>query len=239
MEGKRVLVVEDEPDIGQLLLMHLRDMGVSPELCTNGHDALQSLGNGRWDLALLDLRLPGIDGLEVCRRLREGGHAVPILMLTARTSELDRVLGLEIGADDYITKPFSVMEVMARVRATLRRVALERRETTPATSVRRGNIHIDDTRRQVTVNHRVIELTVKEFDLLLFFARTPGQVFRRVQLLDRVWGVGYAGYEHTVNSHINRLRSKLQKADPDHDYIVTVWGVGYKFNDMPESEHVA
>lgn len=231
MEGKRVLVVEDEPDIGQLLVMHLTDMGVETDLCGDGRDALMRLQDETWDLVLLDLRIPGLDGVEICRRLRADGFSVPILMLTAKTSELDRVLGLEIGADDYITKPFSVMEVMARVRATLRRVALDRSQPVSSGIVDIGNIRIDERRRRVTLNNHVIELTAKEFDLLMFFARSPGQVFRRVQLLDQVWGVGYEGYEHTVNSHINRLRAKLEKADADNDYIVTVWGVGYKFNE--------
>ncbi len=249
VEGKRVLVVEDEPDIGQLLIMHLTDMGVDARLCSDGELALRLLLSEYWDLVLLDLRLPGIDGVEVCRRLRAEGIAVPILMLTAKTSELDRVMGLEIGADDYITKPFSVMEVMARVRATVRRVDLERRQVSETSVVTTGNIRIDEARREVTVAAQPVSLTAKEFDLLLFFAQSPGQVFRRVHLLDQVWGFGYAGYEHTVNSHINRLRSKLQKADPANDYIVTVWGVGYKFNDAPaatdqnslsaEEDHVA
>ena len=239
MEGKRILVVEDEPDIAELLLMHLNDLGVGAQLCASGTDALHALTNDHWDLTILDLGLEGLDGLEVCRRLRAAGNRVPILMLTSKSSELDRVLGLEVGADAYVTKPFSVMEVMARVRAQLRRVALEHRAEQDAAQIRCGAIHIDEIRRSARINGRGLDLTAKEFDLLLFFARAPGKVFRRVQLLDQVWGFGYEGYEHTVNSHINRLRNKLHQADPTQEYIVTVWGVGYKLDDSFTSEHVA
>ncbi len=231
MEGKRVLVVEDERDIGELLLMHLADLGVDACCIDDGARALESLQRDNWDLVILDLRLPGLSGLEICRRLRADGNPVPLLMLTAKSAELDRVLGLEVGADDYVTKPFSVIEVMARVRALLRRVALERGGAGPELKVQCGKLFIDEPRRQVLANGRVVDLTAKEFDLLAFFVRSPGQVFRRVQLLDQVWGFGFEGYEHTVNSHINRLRNKLHAADPGQDYIVTVWGVGYKLND--------
>jgi DNA-binding response OmpR family regulator len=239
MEGKRVLVVEDEPDIGKLLIMHLQDRGVDCQHCLDGRQALIELRRAHWDLVILDLRLNGVDGLEICRTLRQEGNALPILMLTAKSSELDRVLGLEIGADDYVTKPFSVVEVMARVHALLRRVALDRQKERSSASRRIGNIWIDEARRRVEVRAKAIELTPKEFDLLLFFASAPGQVFKRVQLLDQVWGFGYEGYEHTVNSHINRLRTKLAQADDSVDYVITVWGVGYKFNDDLSLEHVA
>ena len=159
-------------------------------------------------------------------------------MLTAKTTELDRVLGLEVGADDYVLKPFSVMEVMARVRALLRRVSLDN-QIAPELKVECGKLHIDEARRCVTIEDAELELTPREFDLLAFFARSPGQVFRRAQLLDQVWGFGHDGYEHTVNSHINRLRNKLIAADPESDYIVTVWGVGYKLNDHLKLRHVA
>ncbi|XOV84547.1 MAG: response regulator transcription factor [bacterium] len=239
MEGKRVLVVEDEPDIGELLTMHLQDRGVDCRHYLDGRQALAELRKTQWDLVILDLRLNGVDGLEICRTLRQEGNALPILMLTAKSSELDRVLGLELGADDYVTKPFSVVEVMARVNALLRRVALDQQKHNSGASLRVGNIWIDEARRRVTVRDQPIELTPKEFDLLLFFASAPGQVFRRVQLLDQVWGFGYEGYEHTVNSHINRLRSKLAQADDSVEYVMTVWGVGYKFNDTLSLEHVA
>ena len=239
MEGKRVLIVEDEPDIGKLLVVHLEDRGVSCLLCPDGRRALVELRSAYWDLVILDLRLNGVDGLEICRTLRQEGNALPVLMLTAKSSELDRVLGLEIGADDYVTKPFSVVEVIARVRALLRRVALDRQKENSCSSLRVGNIWIDQIRHRVEVFGKAIELTAKEFDLLLFFASAPGQVFKRVQLLDQVWGYGYEGYEHTVNSHINRLRNKLSDADRSVEYIITVWGVGYKFNDNLPIGYVA
>ncbi|MCR9261041.1 MAG: response regulator transcription factor [Pseudomonadaceae bacterium] len=239
MEGKRVLVVEDEPDIGQLLIMHLKDRGIDCQHFQDGRQALIELRRSHWDLVILDLRLNGVDGLEICRTLRQEGNALPVLMLTAKSSELDRVLGLEIGADDYVTKPFSVVEVMARVHALLRRVDLDRQKSNGCVALRVGNIWIDEARRRVEVHSKAIELTPKEFDLLLCFVCAPGQVFRRVQLLDQVWGFGYEGYEHTVNSHINRLRTKLAQADDSVEYVITVWGVGYKFNDNLSLEHVA
>lgn len=236
---KRVLIVEDEPDIAELLSLHLSDLGVSCRQVGDGLQALQLAQSEHWDLLMLDIRLPGIDGLEVCRRLRNAGATVPILLLTAKSAELDRVLGLEVGADDYVTKPFSVMEVMARVRAIFRRVALDQGRAAEPAEMALGNLHICTTRRQVQVGDQTIELTPREFDLLAFFAASPGTVYRRAQLLDQVWGYGHDGYEHTVNSHINRLRRKLQQNPSDPDYIVTVWGVGYKFNDSLESEYVA
>ena len=239
MDGKRVLVLEDEPDIGELLLLHLRDLNVEAQVCANGLLGQQLLTQKSWDLLILDLRLPGLDGLELCRRVRAEGNSVPILMLTAKTSELDRVLGLEVGADDYVTKPFSVMEVMARVRALLRRVSMDQQQAAGGADIATGALHIDEARRLVRVGDVSIDLTPREFDLLLFFARSPGQVFRRTQLLDQVWGFGHEGYEHTVNSHINRLRSKLQAADASCEYIKTVWGVGYKFNDELDPQRVS
>lgn len=237
--GKRVLIVEDEPDIAELLSLHLGDLGVSCKHVGNGLQALQLAQAEHWDLLMLDIRLPGIDGLELCRRLRGSGATVPILLLTAKSAELDRVLGLEVGADDYVTKPFSVMEVMARVRAIFRRVALDQGRASEPAEIALGDLHICTTRRQVEVAGRNIELTPREFDLLAFFASSPGTVYRRAQLLDQVWGYGHDGYEHTVNSHINRLRRKLQQSTSDPDYIQTVWGVGYKFNDSLEDARVA
>ena len=239
MEGKRVLVIEDEPDIGELLLLHLRDLNVVAHLCADGLSGYTQVNQQPWDLVILDIRLPGLDGLEVCRRLRAEGNRVPILMLTAKSAELDRVLGLEIGADDYVTKPFSIVEVMARVRALLRRVSYEHRSEPSSTPLILGQLELDESRRCVKVAGQEVDLTAREFDLLLFFAKSPGQVFRRMQLLDQVWGFGHEGYEHTVNSHINRLRSKLHRIDDSQEYVLTVWGVGYKFNDQLESQHVA
>lgn len=233
---RRVLVVEDEPDIAKLLELHLQDLGAEVVKTGDGDEALALAESEPWDLLMMDIRLPGKDGLEICRRLRGQSIAVPILLLTAKTAELDRVLGLEVGADDYVTKPFSVLEVMARVRAIFRRVELEAQ---PMPAGAAGSVHdlpglhIDIDRREVSRAGERIELTAKEFDLLAFFASHPGKVFRRAQLLDQVWGYGHEGYEHTVNSHINRLRAKVQPDASDPRFIVTVWGVGYKFDDQP------
>lgn len=229
VQDRRILIVEDEPDIAELLALHMRDVYREVVLAADGHAGMRLACSQPWDLVILDLRLPGPDGLSICRRLRRDGAYVPILMLTAKSSELDRVLGLELGADDYVSKPFSVSELMARVKAILRRVDLQNRQA-PAEGgpIRVGDLRIEPARREVSVAGRPVELTAREFDLLLHFARHPGRVFRRGQLLDGVWGYGHEGYEHTVNSHINRLRAKIEPDPSRPRHIVTVWGVGYK-----------
>ena len=189
---------------------------------------------GQWDLIILDLRLPGPDGLEICRTVRRERPYQPILMLTSKSSELDRVLGLETGADDYLTKPFSVLELVARVRALFRRIEnlqqSAHKNASSDGSITAGALSIDSTRREAILDGRNIELTAREFDLLDYFARHPGRVFRRADLLDKIWGYGHEGYEHTVNSHINRLRAKIESNPAEPEMIVTVWGVGYKFS---------
>lgn len=228
---KKILVIEDEYDIAELIRLHLEDLDHDVTVARDGHTGLSRGSAGLWDLIILDLRLPGVDGLEICRSLRQKSEYVPILMLTSKSSELDRVVGLELGADDYVTKPFSVLELMARVKAILRRAELSRKlPKAPQRETRMGCVKIDPATRSVTVRGESVELTAKEFDLLLHFASNPGRVYRRAELLDSVWGYGNAGYEHTVNSHINRLRAKIED-DPAHpELIVTVWGVGYKIN---------
>ena len=235
MGERKVLVIEDERDIAELLALHLRDLNCEVTLAADGHEGMRQAFARNWDLVILDLRLPGPDGLSICRALRRESRYVPILMLTSKSSELDRVLGLELGADDYVTKPFSVSELMARVKAIFRRVeSLEKRFPGAGESVAIGPLKIDTKGRQVLVGEQPMSLTAREFDLLLHFARHPGHVFSRAQLLDSVWGYGHDGYEHTVNSHINRLRSKIEP-DPAHpEYIVTVWGVGYKLDARPQ-----
>jgi len=235
MNKRKVLVVEDEKDIAELLALHLRDIDCEVTLASDGHEGMRHAFARNWDLVILDLRLPGPDGLSICRSLRRESRYVPILMLTSKSSELDRVLGLELGADDYVTKPFSVSELMARVKAIFRRVeSLEKRFPGGAETLSIGPLKIDTSGRQVLVNNELMPLTAREFDLLLHFARHPGHVFSRAQLLDSVWGYGHDGYEHTVNSHINRLRSKIEP-DPAHpEVIVTVWGVGYKLDARPQ-----
>ncbi len=235
MGKRKVLVIEDERDIAELLALHLRDLNCEVTLAADGHEGMRQAFARNWDLVILDLRLPGPDGLSICRSLRRESRYVPILMLTSKSSELDRVLGLELGADDYVTKPFSVSELMARVKAIFRRVeSLEKRFPGGGESLAIGPLKIDTKGRQVLIGEQPMSLTAREFDLLLHFARHPGHVFSRAQLLDSVWGYGHDGYEHTVNSHINRLRSKIEP-DPAHpEYIVTVWGVGYKLDARPQ-----
>jgi DNA-binding response OmpR family regulator len=231
MRERKVLVIEDENDLAELLALHLRDLNCKVVLAADGHEGMRQAFARNWDLVILDLRLPGPDGLSICRALRRESRYVPILMLTSKSSELDRVLGLELGADDYVTKPFSVSELMARVKAIFRRVeSLEKRFPGASDSLSLGPIKIDTNGRQVLVNDRPMPLTAREFDLLLHFARHPGHVFSRAQLLDSVWGYGHDGYEHTVNSHINRLRSKIEPDPARPEFIVTVWGVGYKLD---------
>ena len=238
MTGKshRILVVEDSADIADLVALHLGDLGCEVEVAADGRAGLGLAQDGGYDLIILDLMLPGLDGLEVCRRLRSGVDYTPILMLTAKSSEIDRVLGLEIGADDYLTKPFSIRELVARVKAILRlteRLGKEPQGADPR--IVAGEMEIDIERRSVAVAGSVVELTAKEFDLLVQFAQNPGRVYTRQHLLDLVWGRGHLGYEHTVNSHINRLRGKIESDPAKPRFVLTVWGVGYKFNDaLPE-----
>ncbi len=231
--ARRILVVEDDRDIAGLIEMHLRDLECEVTLAHDGLTALDLAIRREFDLIILDLMLPKLDGLEITKRLRARTNYTPILMLTARSSDVDRIVGLELGADDYLTKPFNIRELIARVKALLRRVdALTRPPDTAkaATRLDFGELVIDTEKRKVTLRGKVIELTAKEFDLLLQFARYPGRVYTRAQLLDVVWGYGHDGYEHTVNSHINRLRSKIE-GDHDPEWILTVWGVGYKFRE--------
>lgn len=231
---RKVLVIEDNADIARLVSLHLRDIECEPIIARDGGEGLRMFQNGRFDLVVLDLMLPVLDGLALCQKLRALPGYVPILMLTAKSTELDRVLGLEVGADDYLTKPFSIPELQARVKALLRRVEAMRATPAQAFSAERlefGELGIDVAKHQVTVHGQEVVLTAKEFDLLVFFARHPGRVYSRAQLLDQVWGYGHEGYEHTVNSHINRLRAKIEADPAKPRYVLTVWGVGYKFTE--------
>ena len=229
--GQRILVIEDERDIAELVRLNLRDQGYTVRVAHDGVAGLADAESGDFDLLILDLMLPGMDGLEVCRRIRSRNRYLPSLMLTAKSTELDRVLGLEMGADDYLTKPFSVMELAARVKAIFRRVAaLAENTRADAAPLSAGRLTIDPATRRVSVDGSPVELTAKEFDLLLHFASNPGRVFTRAQLLDQVWGYTHSGYEHTVNSHINRLRAKIERDPANPEFVLTVWGVGYKFD---------
>jgi two-component system alkaline phosphatase synthesis response regulator PhoP len=227
---KRILVIEDDQDINNLIAMNLKDMNHDVDTCDHGKRGFQMALKGHYDILVLDLMLPEMDGLEICRALRAADILTPILMLTARDSEADRIVGLEMGADDYLTKPFSVRELQARVKAMLRRVTM----LTQAPKVASDQLVFDGliievAKRSVKLNKTDVELTSTEFDLLLYMARQPSLVFSRTQLLDNVWGYQHSGYEHTVNSHINRLRNKLETDPAKPQYILTVWGVGYKF----------
>jgi DNA-binding response OmpR family regulator len=231
--SRRILVIEDNADIGRLLELHLAAISCDVRWVADGLAGLDEAESGGYDLVVLDLMLPGLDGLEICRRLRGREPHVPILMLTAKTSELDRVLGLELGADDYLTKPFSVAEFVARVKALLRRMAsLQARPVERNEPIRLGDLTIDVDRREVRAGDAPVDLTAKEFDLLVHFARSPGRVLSRAQLLQQVWGYSHSGYDHTVNTHINRLRAKIDRDPARPQVIETVWGIGYRCRDF-------
>ena len=231
---RSVLIIEDNPAIAELVSMQVTDLGMAPVLANRGDDGLARFRQGGIDLVVLDLMLPGLDGLAVCREIRTAPDYVPVLILTAKSTELDRVLGLEMGADDYLTKPFSVAELGARIKALFRRGdALSARATAAPENreITVDGLRIDPLRRRVFVNNAEVELTAREFDLLWHFASHRGRVFSRAQLLDAVWGYNHQGYEHTVNTHINRLRNKIETDPAEPRYVQTVWGVGYRFQD--------
>jgi DNA-binding response OmpR family regulator len=233
----RVLIIEDDQDIADVVAMNLRDIGLQTDRAVDGRAGLQKALEADYALVILDLMLPKMDGLSVCTRIREKNPHTPILILTAKSEELDRVLGLEIGADEYVTKPFSIRELVARVKALLRRVRTDRDAAAVhgvKGRIERGDLVMDFDKRKVTLSGATVELTVKEFDLLALFTRNPGRTYSRTDLLNLVWGYQFEGYEHTVNSHINRLRAKIEK-DPGHPhYLRTVWGVGYRFSELAE-----
>jgi DNA-binding response OmpR family regulator len=239
MKRKRVLVVEDDREIVDLLTLHLADQGFEVSSAATGDAAVELATSGSYALIVLDLMLPGLDGIEVCRRVREESAYTPILMLTAKSEELDKVLGLEVGADDYVTKPFSLRELMARVRALTRRT--ERLGASQgggggSGSIEYGELKIDLSKRRVTLEGDLLDLTPKEYELLELLSRHPEQAFSRNQLLEQVWGYRYEGYSHTVNSHINRLRAKLERNPSEPKYIQTVWGFGYRFGPVEEGD---
>ena len=294
--AKHILLVEDDDDIADLLELHLTDEGYRVDVVNDGDEGLDRALECSYDLIVLDIMLPGTDGFDICRRLRQEKCHVPILMVTAKTEEVDKVLGLELGADDYITKPFSIREVLARVKAIFRRVevdqgaqrpdaailmvtakteevdkvlglelgaddyitkpfsirevmarvkAIFRRvevnqeepaQANPDTPIEYDGLVIEPAKRKVTVEGDSVDLTSKEYDLLLLFARNPGRAYSRQELLDEVWGYQYSGYSHTVNTHINRLRNKIEPNPSSPRYVKTVWGVGYRFAEREELE---
>ncbi len=237
----QVLIIEDDKDIAELISIHLKDLVCQIKHCVNGEDGLAMTSSEAFDLIILDIMLPGIDGLEVCRKLRAQEIITPILMLTAKSEEIDKVLGLEIGADDYLTKPFSIREFVARVKAILRRQkAHEKAIQNPSGSILRiEKLIIENDKRKVILDGNRIELTPKEYDLLVLLAQHPGKSYSREDLLNLVWGYEFSGYEHTVNSHINRLRSKIESDFSKPHYILTTWGIGYRFNDELTMEKIS
>lgn len=229
---REVLVIEDDPDIVELLRIHLEDLECNVYSAMTGPKGLEMAEKGKYDLIILDLMLPELDGLEICRRIRAQKLYTPVLMLTAKVEEIDKIIGLEIGADDYMTKPFSVREFISRVKAIFRRVnMIQEQANAPKKILEYKGLHIDLEKRKVVYLEKKISLTPKEFDLLVLMASHPGRSYKRDELLNLVWGYEFSGYEHTVNSHVNRLRAKVEPDVHNPKFILTTWGIGYKFND--------
>ncbi len=232
IKNKSILIVEDDREISDLLKLHLLDQGFSITKTFNGKNALQLALTREYDMILLDIMLPDLDGLEICRELRKQKNNTPILMLTSKSDEIDKVLGLELGADDYITKPFSIRELISRIKALFRRIDGYNQQEDGSETLNFGELLIDGTNHKVMLMGERVELTPKEFNLLFLMAKHPGRTYTRENLLDLVWGYQFSGYEHTVNSHINRLRSKIEKDISNPRYIITSWGLGYRFTDQ-------
>ncbi len=231
---ERALIIEDDKNIADLIGIHLTDMEYEVDKAYDGKEGLlKALGNN-YRIILLDVRLPGLDGIEVCKKLRLEKIHTPIIMVTSKAEEIDKIIGLEIGADDYITKPFSIRELVARVKAIIRRSELTKQVTSSDENeiIRTDDLYINISLRIVEVYAKRVELSPKEFDLLVLFASNPGRTYTRTQLLDQVWGYQFEGYEHTVNSHINRLRAKIERDQNNPEFILTTWGVGYKFREF-------
>lgn len=230
-----ILIVEDDSDLSELIKIQLTDNDYEIEQAFNGRIALNKALGNRYSLIILDVMLPEVDGFEICKSVRKEDRQIPILMLTAKAEEADKIMGLDYGADDYLTKPFSIKELIARVKALLRRAsASETEDSSKLDQIDFGDLVIYPKKRSVQLQDELIELTTKEFELLLLFANNPGRAYSRQELLDVVWGYQYSGYSHTVNSHINRLRSKIEKNPSEPKYITTVWGMGYKFAELEE-----
>lgn len=231
----QVLLIEDDKNIVELLRIHLNDLACTVTACLNGQEGLAKAREQQFDLIILDLMLPGLNGMEICRRIRQADRQTPILILSAKSEEIDKVLGLETGADDYLTKPFSVREFIARVKVIFRRkedsLSLSEAPVAAASVIRVTGLEIDVDKRKVTLNDARIDLSPKEFDLITLLASNPGKSYSRKRLLNLVWGYDFEGYEHTVNSHINRLRGKIEEDISNPRFILTTWGVGYRFNE--------
>ncbi len=231
---KKVLIIEDDANLIDLLALHLNDMDCEVSKALDGMEGFELAAKGKEDLIVLDVMLPTLSGLDICRLLRARKVRTPILMLTAKSEEIDKVLGLEMGADDYLTKPFSVREFQARVKAIFRRMDLYKEEVVQTQEnplLDFGDLLIDVDKRKVTIRGERIDLSPKEFDLLTLLASHPGKSYNRQSILNRVWGYDFDGFQHTVNSHINRLRRKIEPDMENPTYILTTWGVGYRFNE--------
>ncbi len=235
-ENSRVLIIEDDREIASVVALNLENNGMAAQQIHDGAKGLQAALTGTYSLIILDIMLPGLDGISVCRKLREVDSDTPVLMLTAKTEEIDLILSLELGADDYMTKPFSVRELVARVNALRRRSASRSPSGSEEKPVHIGDLVIDPAKHQVQLRGELLDLTVKEFELLSLFARNPGRAYSRSDLLNIIWGYSFEGYEHTVNTHINRLRNKIE-TNPSHPkYLITVWGIGYRFTEHAEEK---
>jgi len=227
----RVLIIEDATDIAELISFHLEEEGFDVAVFHNGETGYQYALANPFDLLVLDVNLPSRNGLDICKRLREQDFVQPIIMLTARSEEHDKITGLELGADDYLTKPFGVKELVARVNALMRRTDRGAEEAGAMDKISYKGIEIDKSARKVLLEGKRINLTPKEFDLLYLMASNPGVTYNRKDLLNQIWSYDFDGYEHTVNSHINRLRAKVEDNPNKPLYVLTTWGVGYRFND--------
>lgn len=226
---KKILLVEDDPEIYRLLGLHLTEPEYALEVWDTGVDGFGRAAASQFDLLILDIVLPDLNGLEICKAVRRKDAQIPIMMLTARCDEADKVNAFEIGADDYITKPFGVQELLARVKALLRRSELQGAGDKQGEAISFRDIYIDKAKKKVSIRGERLELTPKEFDLLNMLASNPGKAFSRRELLESVWGIAFAGYEHTVTAHINRLRLKIEPDPTQPEYILTSWGTGYRF----------
>ncbi|MFD2937626.1 response regulator transcription factor [Spirosoma flavum] len=227
---KKILLIEDDALIVDLVRIHLCTLPAEVLTANTGHDGLGQLAQQSVDLCILDVMLPDMNGIEICRQIRQRDNFTPILMLTAKAQEADKVAGLEAGADDYLTKPFGIQELMARVRALLRRSGLAQVAlAVPPSIITHRSLWIHTIDRIVTLNGNRIELTPKEFDLLVLLAENPGKSYSRKELLQFVWDYHFVGYEHTVTAHINRLRNKIESDFAQPIYILTTWGIGYRF----------
>jgi two-component system, OmpR family, response regulator len=231
---KNILVIEDDPDIGNLIRKSLDSAHYTTVIQSNGEDGLKTYKSSNPDMIILDLSLPDIDGMDVCRSIRKTDESTPIFILSARTEEIDRIMGLELGADDYITKPFSIRELKTRVDVFFRRWDKKigiKPNIGSGGEIIRGALKIDPIRRRVTLNDNIINISRKEFDILQLLAGSPGKVFSREMILESVWGVEWDGFERMIDSHIKRIRSKLEKNSAQPEWIETIWGIGYRFTD--------